>query len=50
VKGLLVRGGYALLTIYEPDDQYADVLYFLEDQAQEGKVGGWADVVSSSSG
>ena len=42
VNGVLVREGYAQVTIYEPDSRYAGALYGLQDQAIMEQAGGWA--------
>ena len=43
LNGLLVREGFARVTIYEPDHKYRDLLLQLQQQAQAEQVGGWLE-------
>ena len=40
---VLVREGYAQVTIYPPDDRYEVALYALQDLAIMDQAGGWTD-------
>jgi len=41
INGVLVREGYAKVTIYPPDRRYEVQLYALQAQAQADHAGGW---------
>lgn len=43
VNGVLVRAGYAQVTIYPPDDRYSARLHWLEAQAIAENAGGWGE-------